>query len=53
LENNENSQFEDSIKSEDIRRNKNGSQIDDGKSVISYEVETLDDNINKNNSKKL
>ena len=52
MENNENSQFEDSIKSEDIRRNKNGSQIDEGKSVISYEVETLDDNINKNNSKE-
>ena len=52
LENNENSQFEDSIKSEDNRRNKNGSQMEDGKSVISYEVETLDDNINKNNSKE-
>ena len=55
LDNNENSQFEDTIKSEDIRRNKNENneyQIEEGKSVISYEVETLDDNINKNNSKE-
>jgi hypothetical protein len=55
LDNNENSQFEDTIKSEDIRRNKNESneiQIEEGKSVISYEVETLDDNMNKNNSKE-
>ena len=55
LDNNENSHFEDTIKSEDIRRNKNESneiQIEEGKSVISYEVETLDDNMNKNNSKE-
>ena len=55
LDNNENSNFEDTIKSEDIRRNKNESneiQIEEGKSVISYEVETLDDNMNKNNSKE-
>ena len=55
LDNNENSQFEDSIKSEDIKRNKNESnenEIEEGKSVISYEVETLDDNMNKNNSKE-
>ena len=55
MDNKENSHFEDTIKSEDIRRNKNVSneiQIEEGKSVISYEVETLDDNMNKNNSKE-
>ena len=56
LDNNGNSQFEDTIKSEDIKRNKNESNEiqneEEGKSVISYEVETLDDNMNKNNSKE-